>query len=406
MIPPFVRNALNQIDWRNQVVASVYKTKDGVWHGQVAIGSYPNGGSKYRTVSARTKQEAKTKVEALVKSLNMGLDPTAQRQRTGDFLKRWLEERVKTRVRNSTFESYETHVRRHLAMGLGHIRLCDLKPQAIQTWVNGEVKKAKRSTRSIAYSFSLLKNALGVAVKWNLLERNPAIAVDLPRQTKFRSQPYDPQEATKFIAAVQEEPLRALWILAISTGLRQGECLALQWNDIDFDAGTAAVTKTLIRVKGEGLKVQDPKTEGSHRVQFLPKIALDALRERRAQCEEAKGYVFTDDFGSPLDGANVAKHFKAMLERLNLRVIRMHDLRHTAASLAIASGVELKAVSGMLGHSNIAITADTYGHLFESTKRATANALDQMLRGEKTASTNGTTNFSPDSEGKAPKVIH
>ena len=109
---------------------------------------------------------------------------------------------------------------------------------------------AKRSTRSLSYSFGLLKNALGVAVKWNLFERNPAIAVDLPRQTKFRSHPFDPQEATGFIAAVQDDPLRALWILAISTGLRQGECLALQWPDFDFEAGTAAITKTLTPHQG------------------------------------------------------------------------------------------------------------------------------------------------------------
>ena len=147
--------------------------------------------------------------------------------------------------------------------------------------------------------------------------------------------------------------------------------------------------------------MQDPKTEGSHRIQYLPKIALDALRELRSKVDEPKGYVFTDDWGKPLDGANLSKYFKNMLERKGLRVVRMHDLRHTAASLAIAGGVELKAVSGMLGHSNIAITADTYGHLFESTKRATASAKDRMLQGEKTEATNGTTHFPPVSEKPA-----
>ena len=388
-------------------MASVFKGKDG-WKGQVVVGRYPDGSSKYRVVSGRTKADATTKLEALQKSLAMGIDPSAQKQRIEDFLKRWLEERVKTRVRSSTFDSYETHVRKHLSKGLGHMRLCDLKPQAIQTWVNVEVKKAKRSTRSIAYSFSLLKNALGMAVKWNLLERNPAMAVDLPRQTKFRPTPYDPEEAARFIAAVQEERLRALFILAISTGMRQGESLGMQWDDVNFEAGTVNITKTLVRIKGVGLRLQDaPKTEGSRRIQYLPKIALDALREHRAQCEEPKGYVFTDEFGLPIDGCNLAHYFRKMLERRGLRVVRYHDLRHAAASLAIASGVELKAVSGMLGHATIAITADTYGHLFESTKRATASAMDKMLQpAEKTPTTVKTTCPEPESADSPAGVVH
>jgi integrase len=251
---------------------------------------------------------------------------------------------------------------------------------------------AKRSIRSVQYSFSILKSALNQAVKWRLIPFNPALGVEVPQAPKYRCQPYSPEESTALVSALREERFGALFILALTTGMRAGEICALKWPVVDSDNAVLRVEGTLTRLKDRGQVVTPPKTEGSVRVVPIPQIALDAIRElRMSQEEEREGrdwwnsqqFVFVNRDGGPIDVCYLSNVFARLLKRHGLRRIRLHDLRHSCASLLHHAGADIKAISEMLGHSQVGITSDLYTHLFPSKKRDLAARVDQILGGSR-----------------------
>lgn len=375
---------------------SIYKirttTKKGVkvrYRGQLSIGKNDNGKPRYKCVDADTWADCKKRLATLKRDLEKGLD-VDNHQTVGEYLKDWFEQRVKIRTKVVTQSSYQMHLNNHLKHFAG-TKLRALTPQQVQQWLNAEIKKDERSTRAILYSHSILRSALNDAVKWRVLEFNPALAVDLPKQPRFRAQPWSPEEARQFLDCIQEHRLRSLYTMALLTGMRQGELLALQWTDLDLDNGTTRVEHTLTRVKGTGLVRTCTKTEASERIQYLPQSVVATLREHKLRQDEergnrewwnSKGWVFVTRDGYPIDACNLSNDFVALLKKHNLRRVRFHDCRHFAASAAIASGASVKAVSEMLGHSSPATTLQVYAHSFQSAKRALANHMDTVLTPE------------------------
>jgi len=361
---------------------TIRQRADGRWEAQVSM---PRG--KRKSYYGKTRREAQDKLRAALRDLDAGLDLAAGRQTVGQFLDRWLADVAKPSVRPSTYESYAGHVRNHLKPALGHIQLAKLTPQQVQTMLT-EKTAAGLSPRTVQYIRAVLRRALGQAMKWGLVARNVATLTEPPRSAKKPVQPLTAEQARAFLDFTKDDRLGPLFHVAITTGLRQGELFGLRWPDVDLAAGTLTVRHALQRINGKPTLVA-PKTDKSRRTVTLPASAVAALREqRKRQLQERLlagsrwqdwGLVFASTIGTPLEPTNVTHRFQRLLADAGLPRQRFHDLRHCAASLLLAGGVPLRTIMGILGHSQISLTANTYTHLAPALERDAAAALDAVL---------------------------
>lgn len=226
---------------------------------------------------------------------------------------------------------------------------------------------------------AVLRIALGRALKLGVVNRNAALLVDPPPRARHEIRPLSRDQVHTFLNAVRDDRLGMLFTVAVATGLRQGELLALRWQDIDLEGGTLSVRHTL---QAQTRTLGPPKTERSRRTLRLPAIALAALvelRRRQASGELASVYVFASTTGSTLDGRNVNRAFHAALDRAGLPRVRFHDLRHTAATMLLEAGEELGVVSRLLGHADFGTTANIYVHLTPTMERRAADRMDVVL---------------------------
>jgi integrase len=281
-------------------------------------------------------------------------------------------------------------VANHVEPNIGRTTLSKLTPHQI-AGLYGDLLRGGLAPSTVRQVHAVLHSALKQAVRWNLLVRNPASAVDAPRVPRHRIDPLSLGQVEALLAEAEQDRLHALYVLAVTTGLRQGELLGLQWSDIDWGSAELRVRRQLMRGP-EGFEFPEPKTASGRRVVSLPARAVDALRAHRSrQLEErlAAGaawhdwdLVFCNTVGKPIEGQNLTRRsFKPLLARAGLPPIRFHDLRHTAATLLLAQNVHPKVVQERLGHSQIAVTMDTYSHVMPSMQREAADKLDAMLGG-------------------------
>ncbi len=279
----------------------------------------------------------------------------------------------------------------YIVPALGRIPLGKLSPQNVEAFLNDQ-RKAGLSPRTVQYLHATLRRALGRALKWSLVPRNVATLVDAPSTRRKEVEPLTPEEARVLLDAIKGERMEALYSVALAVGLRKGEALGLRWADVDLDAGTIAVRRSLQRAGGR-LQFVEPKSTRSRRTVALPNAAITALRTHRArQLQERlfagpkwqeQGLVFTTTIGTPLEPRNVTRHFHRTLTRTGLPPKRFHDLRHTCASLLLAQGVHPRVVMEILGHSQIGLTMDTYSHVIPALQREAAGQMDAVLMGEK-----------------------
>jgi integrase len=241
----------------------------------------------------------------------------------------------------------------------------------------------------VKYIHTTLHRALMQAVRWGLVPRNAAAAVDPPRVVTPEMRPLSSAQARTLLATAKGNMLQALFVLAVTTGMRQGELLGLGWEDVDLEARSVRVRRTLTLAKG-GPRLTEPKTKGSRRSIRLTSGAVEALVQHRVRQDSegaaaggkwnAWGFVFCTRRGTPIRRDNLHdKHWKPLLRRAGLPDIRFHDLRHTCATLLLTMSVHPKIVSEMLGHSSIAITLDTYSHVIPGLGEAAANAIEEVL---------------------------
>jgi integrase len=310
---------------------------------------------------------------------------TPERQTVAQFLRHWHGTVVRVKNSPKTVRSYEQLIRIHLVPGLGRHQLSKLTAQHVQSFLN-ERHASGLSARTVQYLRGVLRAALAYAVRWDLVPRNVAALATPPTVRQKEMTTLTPDEARRFLEAARGHRLEALFSVALAVGLRLGEALGLEWADIDFEAGTLAVSKQLQRVNGK-MQLVPTKTPRSHRTVPLPPFALDALRSHRArQLEERlwnadrwqnSNLVFTTTIGTPADERRVRRELKALLADAGLPDLRFHDLRHTCASLLLAQGVHPRVVMEILGHSQITLTLQTYSHVIPS---LTAEAATKMQR--------------------------
>jgi integrase len=241
----------------------------------------------------------------------------------------------------------------------------------------------------VAHGRATLRRALHDAERDGLVSRNVAGLARPPRITRREMHPLSAAEVRELVEATRDDAMGPLWALAVGSGLRLGELLGQTWADVE--AGQLVVRRAMARDAGDGWSLAEPKTARSRRTVMLPTIAREALAARRTRQDADKaaagsawqdrdGLVFTDTVGRPLRPPDVSDEWRRTRRRLGLRV-RLHDLRHTAATLMLGAGVPLKVVSDTLGHSTIAITADIYAHVTPELRREAADAMDRALGG-------------------------
>lgn len=350
----------------------------------------PDGKGGKVTCYAKTQKAALKLLDDLRRRRDGGLDLRSDRVSVGDYLNRWLNDVAALRVRERTLEGYRQHVRDHLAPQLEKVTLAGLSTGHIQRLI-ADLDRRGLSSSTIRRIHATLRAALTEAVRQGAVERNVAMLVTLPRSSRPAVQAMTPVDARSIIDGVQGHRLEALFVTALFTGLRQGELLGLGWTDLDLAGGTLTVRRTL-STRGGRATLGEPKTASSKRTLPIAPAALAALhRHRDAQVFEAKrlgqawgnelNLVFVSGSGGPLDSGNVTRLFHKLLSVAGIPRIRFHDLRHGAATMALASGQNLKTVSAQLGHSNIGQTADTYGHVAPATLRDAADGVDRYVKG-------------------------
>ena len=356
-------------------------------------GSYFTADGRRRYVSAKTKTDARRVLRQAMADADRGLIFDADSLKVEEYLDRWLTDSVSDTVKATTFERYEQITRLHLKSALGRVKLKALTPAHVRGLYR-EKLEAGLSARTVRYVHTTLHKALKQAVMDGLIPRNVTEAVKPPQPTREEIHPLTPEQAKVLLqtAHTAGDRLEALYVLAIPTGLRQGELLGLKWDDVDLEDGSLQVRRTLAITKS-GPVFSFPKTTGSRRSVKLTGKAIEVLKshlERQlAEIDrvgslwspgDADGLIFASETGEPLDRRAVTKQkFKPLLKQAKLPEIRFHDLRHTCATLLLTRNVNPKIVSEMLGHSTIAITLDTYSHVLPNMRDQAAAAMEEVL---------------------------
>jgi integrase len=378
---------------RGQGEGTIHQRRDGLWEAQISLG-YVGGRRRRRSFYGRTKTEAREKMHAALREVQGGSRLPAGRVTVGTFLTEWLDG-ARQSVRPSTHSSYAHWLTRHVIPELGRLRLEKLGPQDVQRLMARKQAQGL-SPQSVQHIRAVLRRALQQAVKWRMVTYNAAALADPLRVPRRPLVQVSPEAARQILAAVEGTRLEAVVTLTLFTGLRQGEALGLRWSDLDLDACTLRVGMALQRLRrGPGnscpLVLVEPKTSRSRRSVDFPRVVADVMRRHRAaQAEERlragmlweepiPGLVFTTVLGRPLDGPTVTKAFQELLSRAGLPRSTYHELRHGCATLLLASGTDIAVVRDILGHSTIALTADTYAAVLPSLQRAAAERLAAFI---------------------------
>lgn len=366
--------------------------------GQISLGRDGNGKRLRRAVHGATRAEVRTKLKEIQRNAEAGLSVGHQAPTVAEWLSKWLEQLEAKGKRYGTLRRYSSLCHRHLIPGLGQHRLDKLTRIHVDDFLNA--KRAELAPRTVHHLRAVLRTALNRAVKDGRILRNaaaltdPVDVPDAPRRFLSTDEAQSVLKAAEAEARTATQPFlsaqrHTLYVLALNTGPRIGEALALRWQDVNFDAGRLSIVFNLQRVKGRLDSTVEPKTTKSRRTVSLPPAVVAALQTHRQRQRELKikhrplwqdsDLVFTTLIGSPLDPNDVSRDFRAFLERNGLPGVRFHDLRHAAGSIMLKNRVPMHVVSRILGHSTIATTVNIYGHVETEALDEAAAAIGRAL---------------------------
>ncbi|HEV2128788.1 MAG TPA: site-specific integrase, partial [Thermomicrobiales bacterium] len=352
----------------------------------------------------KTEREARRKAKQTLRDYEDGLSRRDERLTVRDYLTDWLETTAANRVRPSTLKNYRFHINNHILPAIGGIQLRELTATDVNRMLAGIVNKGVSPATANLIRATLV-NALSSAVKAQMVRSNAAALSDARREKRTRIVPLTPEQARRLIEATKDDRMGPLIAVAIATGLRQGELLALRWQDVDLERRVLDVHRTLTWQKAdEGSHRKrtpafaDPKTAHSRRRVPLTQLAVEAFHRQREVVREmeqaatvaswrpipGEDLVFVTTVGTPLDGTEVTHRLHRLLEGAGLPQKRFHDLRHSTASFLLAEGADIFTVKEILGHSGISMTADIYGHLTEKLAEDAAARLDRVFADAKT----------------------
>jgi integrase len=371
--------------------SSIHKGTDGRWHGYISMGLKREGQRDRRHVSGARRSDVVAKVRTLEQQRDSGAAQAAGKPPTvGQWLQHWLNTIAARKVRTSTLEGYRSKVSSRLVPALGHHRLDRLQPEHVEAFY-AECEADGLSSSTTLQCHRILSRALKVAMQRGKVARNVCTLVDAPSLDRREVLPLTSQDARKILDAADGRRNGARWSVALALGLRQGEALGVPWDAVDFDAGTLSVRQALQRQRGRGLVLVEPKSRAGRRTVVLPAALLEALKAHRAaQLEERlaagplwedHGLVFAQWNGRPVDPGADWKAWKVLLREAGVRDARLHDARHTAATLLLQQGVPARVAMQILGHSQISLTLGTYSHVVPELAHEAAERVGVALWG-------------------------
>lgn len=367
---------------------NIRKRKDGRWEGRYTAGRDANGKTIYKNVLGKTQAEVKEKLKAAIES-NKGLDIVRAGEYTvSQWLEVWFENWAKLKVRPSSHQTYRGYIDHHITPHIGNIPLpklttLDLQKLYKKLLTEGRVDRLESknqpkglSPKTVRNINQVISSAMDFAVEQRLIAVNPTNGCALPKSEHREMQTLTAEQIQSFLREAKESGVFELYYLDLVTGLRRGELLGLKWSDIDFVNHTLHIRRQIARINGE--VVEAPlKTKNSYRTISLGDDAIEILKQQKTKTHSE--YVFPSPTGGPISPDSVLHRLHRVLKRAGLPQVRFHDLRHTFATLALQNGVDIKTVSGMLGHFSAGFTLDTYAHVTTAAQRQAANTIGNIL---------------------------
>lgn len=370
---------------------SIYqRASDGRWLGAATIGFDSNGRPKRKVVSAKTRNEVVQKLRRLHRQIDDGLPAPDTSLTVSQLVERWLEDVNRHQVASSTAKNYRAMAEHHINPTLGKKKVASLTTSDVDRLLSKKIDDGL-SVSTVRRIRNVLSQALDQGIRWDLVIRNVATLSRSPKGVRPEGRSLTPDQARLLLNTLRGHHNEVLYALMLSTGLRRGEALGLQWRDFNEETGTLLVQRSLSREDGS-LITKDTKTHKSRRAVNLPDPLIVQLKSHRARQNALKlnlgeawtnsGHIFTSAVGTPIDPRNLYREFQVICRDANIGKWHPHELRHSAASLMLAQGVKLQVVSEVLGHSSIRMTADVYGHVLAPDRQAAADAMGSLLWSE------------------------
>ncbi len=359
---------------------SVFLRKDGRWEAKFKVEET----GKYKSLYASTEKEAYKKLQDALSQQKQGILATGPDQTVKQFLEYWLEDVYKVYARVTTFRNARILVHKHLIPGIGHFKLQKLTTQQVQSFYAKKLREGATFSR-LRNINGALHTALEHARRAKLVSINVCNDIRLPAREEPDRQFLTSEQAHLLLEKVKEHQLETILILALATGMREGELVGLRWSDVDLEVGMLRINRTVTYVTGYGNVVGEPKTAKGKRNIMLPHFVVIALRRHYVVQEKrrlelgstwiARDLVFPEKNGDFIVANTLLRRFHRLLKEVGLPRMRFHDLRHSTATLLLSMGVPLKVVQELLGHSSIDITANVYSHVLPSVHK---EAMDKM----------------------------
>ena len=366
------------------------RASDNRWMGVLQLGYGPTGRPIKKSVSGKTRAEVVKKFKEMQRNLDDGLPTPDNSMTVARLIEGWNVDVLSHQVSKSAADHYLSIAKNHIIPTLGRKKLFELTTSDVDRLISKKIAQGL-SVSTVRRIRSVLAQAIDQGMRWGWVNRNVATLARAPKSFRSEGRTLTVDEARLFLHHLEGHRLKALFTLMLTTGLRRGEALGLQWTDLDSKKRIITVRRQLQRDSG-GLVTRDTKTHGSRRVVNLPTQMLDILTSHRQQQEADhgilgpawidSGFIFTTAFGGPLDPRNLLREFKKVCVEAGLGNWHLHELRHSAASLMLAQGVKLQVVSEVLGHSSIRMTSDVYGHILDPDREKAAEAIASVLWGK------------------------
>jgi len=362
---------------------SVHRRPDGTWCASFSTHALKIPSKNKRAYFyGQSRAEVVARMDEAIALAKRGAFVPGNDVTIGRLMVEWLEDVMRSRLRVTTYSHYKRTIEKHIAPRIGTRHVNDVRPPDFRV-LYARMEKDGISPRVRHQAHKLLRGAFRYALREGTIAVDPTAAVTAPVYRAERRMPLTEREVQKLIAAARGTPHEALIVVALATGARQGELLALQWDDVDLARGTISIRRSLANVDGK-LILQEPKTESSRRSIAIGSNVVAALKAHRmtllARGLRASAWVFPNEAGGPMDKRGLMRRiWYPLLERARVRRVRFHDLRHTAASLMLLNGVHPRVVQERLGHASIAITMDLYSHVAPSLQREAADQVDRLF---------------------------